>query len=287
MDWTFSEDVEEFAAMAGGFLSLRPAENTIELGVAEAVRRRGPAAFGGSPPLFGWWRHAGGPVQSTFLHTPPYPGLLTSGAHESSVRPLAEGLAGLGRPLPGINAEETAAMAFSAAWQQLTGTGTQIGRRSRLYRLGELQLPAPAPPGAARVAVAADSELLEAWLDAFSRELAGAAPPIPGIVADRLGHGGLTLWEKDGVPVSLAGLTRPAGGIVRVAPVYTPPEHRQHGYGAAVTAAVSRAALDGGATAVVLFTDLANPTSNSLYQRLGYRRVEDRVIVEFQAVSTS
>lgn len=282
MDWTFTEDVEAFAAMAGGFLSLRPAENTIELGVVEAVRRRGQAAFGGSPSLFGWWRQAGGPVQSTFLHTPPYPGLLTSGAQESSVRPLAEGLAGLGRPLPGINAAETAAMAFSAAWQQLTGADTRAGRRSRLYRLGELQPPAPAPSGAARIAVPADVELLEAWFDAFSRELAGAAPPIPGIVADRLGHGGLTLWEKDGVPVSLAGRTRPAAGIVRVAPVYTPPEHRQHGYGAAVTAAASRAALDGGATAVVLFTDLANPTSNSLYQRLGYRRVEDRVIVEFK-----
>jgi GNAT superfamily N-acetyltransferase len=246
------------------------------------VRRRGRAAFGGSAPLFGWWRHAGGPVESTFLHTPPYPGLLTSGAHEDSVRPLAEGLAGLGRPLPGINAAETAAMAFSAAWQRLTGADTQVRLRSRLYRLGELQPPAPAPPGAARVAVAADAELLEAWFGAFSRELAGVAPPIPGAVADRIGYGGLTLWEKDGVPVSLAGRTRPADGTVRVGPVYTPPEHRRRGYGAVITAAVSRAALDEGATAVVLFTDLANPTSNSLYQRLGYRPVEDRVVVGFK-----
>jgi hypothetical protein len=163
MGWTFTANVEEFAAAAGEFLSIRPAENTIELGVTETVRRRGAAAFGGSAPLFGWWRHAGGPVESTFLHTPPYPGLITSGAHEGSVRPLAEGLAGLGRPLPGINAEESAAMAFSAAWRRLTGAGTQIRLRSRLYRLGELQPPAPAPPGAARVAVAADGELLDAW----------------------------------------------------------------------------------------------------------------------------
>jgi GNAT superfamily N-acetyltransferase len=282
MDWTFTQNVEEFIAVAGGFLSLRPAENTIELGAADAVRRRGRAAFGAGAPLFGWWRHAGGPVESTFLHTPPYPGLLTSGAHEDSVRPLAEGLARLGRQLPGINAAETAAMAFSAAWQRLTGADTQVRLRSRLYRLGELQSPAPAPSGAARVAVAADAELLEAWFDAFSRELAGVAPPIPGAVADRIGYGGLTLWEKDGVPVSLAGRTRPADGTVRVGPVYTPPEHRRRGYGAVITAAVSRAALDEGATAVVLFTDLANPTSNSLYQRLGYRPVEDRVVVGFK-----
>ena len=282
MDWTFTQDVEEFVAVAGAFLSLRPAENTIELGAADAVRRRGRAAFGAGAPLFGWWRHAGGPVESTFLHTPPYPGLLTSDAHEDSVRPLAESLAGLGRPLPGINAAETVAMAFSAAWQQLTGADTQIRLRSRLYRLGKLQPPVPAPPGAARVAVAAEAELLEAWLGAFSREQYGIPPPDPGMVADRIGHGGLTWWEKDGVPVSLAGRTRPAAGTVRVGPVYTPPEHRRRGYGAAVTAAVSRAALDDGATAVVLFTDLANPTSNSLYQRLGYRPVEDRVSVEFK-----
>jgi GNAT superfamily N-acetyltransferase len=282
MDWTFTDDVEEFIAVAGGFLSLRPAENTIELGAAIAVRRRGRAAFGGSPPLFGWWRHAGGPVEGTFLHTPPYPGLLTSGADEDSVRPLAECLAGLGRPLPGINAAETAAMTFSATWQRLTGAGAQVRSRSRLYRLGKLQPPDPAPPGAARVAVAADGELLEAWLGAFSRELAGEAPPIPGMVADRIGYGGLTLWEKDGVQVSLAGLNRPAGGVVRIGPVYTPSEHRRRGYGAAITATVSRAALDDGATAVVLFTDLANPTSNSLYQRLGYRHVEDRVVVGFK-----
>ena len=282
MDWTFTQDVEEFVAVAGGFLSLRPTENTIELGAADAVRRRGRAAFGGSPALFGWWQHGGGPVEGTFLHTPPYPGLLTSGSHADSVRPLAEGLAGLGRPLPGINAAETAAMAFSAVWQRLTGADVQVRLRSRLYRLGELESPVPAPPGAARVAVAADAGLLEAWLGAFSRELAGIPPPAPGAVADRIGYGGLTLWEKDGVPVSLAGLTRPVGGTVRVGPVYTPPGHRQRGYGAAITAAVSRAALDEGATAVVLFTDLANPTSNSLYQRLGYWPVEDRVSVEFK-----
>jgi predicted GNAT family acetyltransferase len=134
--------------------------------------------------------------------------------------------------------------------------------------------------------VAADGELLEAWLGAFSRELDGEAPTIPGMVADRIGYGGLILWEDEGVPVSLAGLTRPARGTVRVGPVYTPPGHRRRGYGAAVTAAASRAALDGGAAAVVLFTDLANPTSNFLYQRLGYRHIEDRVVVGFKPLST-
>jgi predicted GNAT family acetyltransferase len=63
--------------------------------------------------------------------------------------------------------------------------------------------------------------------------------------------------------------------------VYTPPERRGRGYAGATTAAVSQAALDAGVREVVLYTDLANPVSNALYERLGYRGVEDRVILSF------
>lgn len=102
-------------------------------------------------------------------------------------------------------------------------------------------------------------------------------------VADRLGYRGVTVWEAGDVPVSIAGLTRQVAGMVRVGPVYTPPELRGHGYASAATAAVSRQALDAGAAEVVLFTDLANPVSNSIYQRIGYRAVEDRTVLAFHA----
>lgn len=101
------------------------------------------------------------------------------------------------------------------------------------------------------------------------------------ILDDRFSYQGLTLWETGGTAVALAGANRPAAGTVRVGPVYTPPGHRRRGYGSAVTAAVSQAALDAGADHVVLFTDLANPASNSVYLRLGYRPVEDRVVLRF------
>jgi predicted GNAT family acetyltransferase len=79
--------------------------------------------------------------------------------------------------------------------------------------------------------------------------------------------------------VSLAGVTRPAAGQVRVGPVYTPPEHRGRGFGAAVTAAVTASALAAGVAEVLLFTDLANPTSNALYARLGFVPLADRVML--------
>ncbi len=97
----------------------------------------------------------------------------------------------------------------------------------------------------------------------------------------RLAYGGITVWEAGGVPVSVAGRTRAVAGMVRLGPVYTPPELRGHGYASAATAVVSQAALDAGLREVVLYTDLANPTSNGLYQRLGYQPVEDRVMLSF------
>ena len=113
--------------------------------------------------------------------------------------------------------------------------------------------------------------------------LKAAAPPDSREAPGRggLGYGGITVWEAGGIPVSMASVTRAVDGMIRVGPVYTPPAMRGYGYAGGATAAVSQAALDAGATQVVLYTDLANPTSNALYQRLGYQPVSDSVQLLF------
>jgi predicted GNAT family acetyltransferase len=142
--------------------------------------------------------------------------------------------------------------------------------------------PDPPPPGRARIAAPADSGLLLGWLEAFRREADPSAGPVEErLVADRLSYGGFTLWETGGGPVSLAGVTRAVAGQARIGPVYTPPERRGQGFGGAVTAAVSQAARNAGVAEVLLYTDLANPTSNALYQRLGYEPVSDSVQLLF------
>jgi predicted GNAT family acetyltransferase len=282
MSWTLSVNLDDYLSAAGGFLRSRPVSHTIQLTVLESLRGRGVAASGGQPPMFGWWRSADGEVTAAVLQTPPYPILLTA-LPEHSAAPLAEGLVACGRRLPGVNAAQRDATAFAAAWTRLTAAGSREARRSRLFRLGQLQPPEPGPPGTARVATTADRGLLEAWLSAFIREIADPdeSRSIRATVADRLGYGGLTLWEVDGTAVAMAGAHQPTAGVIRVAPVYTPSEHRRRGYGGGATVAVSQAALDAGAADVVLFTDLANPTSNALYQRLGYRPLEERVVLRF------
>jgi RimJ/RimL family protein N-acetyltransferase len=281
MAWTITEDVPEYLAAAGEFLRSRTAEHTVLIIAAEAVRVRGTGAFGEVVPLFGWWQEGAGGPSAAFLHTPPYPVVLTGMAAQVATA-LAGLLADRGRQLSGANGDNHTAPAFASAWQARTGQPSQVRLRSRLYRLGRLRMPDPAPPGRARVAITADRDLLITWLDAFHRD----ANPGPGgrtasIADDKLSYGGLTFWEAGGEPVSLAGLTRMVAGQVRVGPVYTPVHLRRRGFGGAATAAVSRAALEAGAQEVVLFTDLANPTSNALYQRLGYCPVSDRVHLAF------
>jgi predicted GNAT family acetyltransferase len=283
MAWTLTGSLDDYLAIAGDFLRADPVRNTIPLTAAETVRIRGPRAFGETPPLFGWWRSGDGEITAALLHTPPFPVLLTA-LPDGSARPLAEALIARRRDVRGVNAEEGNAAAFAAAWAGLTGAGAQEFLRSRLYRLGQLRPPRPPPAGGARRATGADRDLLTLWLAAFSAENADdAGRGHDELIEDRLSHGGLTIWEAGGVPVSLAGVNRPVAGTVRVGPVYTPPEHRRRGYGGAATAAVSRAALDSGAQNVVLFTDRANPTSNALYQRLGFDPVEELVVLHFVA----
>lgn len=139
------------------------------------------------------------------------------------------------------------------------------------------------PAGMARLAGIGDRDLLVRWMVCFAEDVGfGEGGDEAQFVDDRLSYGGLRLWERAGEPVSFAGVSRPGAGIVRVGPVYTPSEHRRHGYGTAVTAALTQATLDAGAAGVVLFTDLANPTSNAIYQTIGYEPVEDRVVLSFE-----
>jgi RimJ/RimL family protein N-acetyltransferase len=276
MAWHLTTNADEFHRVAGDFLRSHPVENTIPLTVVDTLRKRSPHAYGAADPAFGWWQDDNG-VGGAFMQTPPFPLYVIAAP---AVPELVELLAD--RPLPGVNAPAGDAELFADAWRRRTGAATETGLRTRLYRLDVLTPPAP-PPGAPRVANAGDRDLLIAWMTAFQAEIGEDARQDAGeVVDDRLSHNGLTLWEVDGSPVSMAGVSRVEAGMLRVLAVYTPKDLRGHGYAGAVTSAVSRAALDGGAEHVVLFTDLANPTSNALYQRLGYRPIEDRTVMEFK-----
>ena len=281
MAWTLTRSLDEFLAAAGDHLRGEPVLQTVPLTVLDSLGKRGEAAFGDDPPVYGWHESADGVVDGAFLQTPPFPVLvatLPAGSATDLIRRLSSDT---GLPAA-VNLASTDEAYFSAAWAEAAGGSTTAVQRSRLFRLGRLVPPDPAPSGAARVAGAGDRDLLIEWHAAFGQEAGAGQRGADRTVDDRLSHGGLTLWEADGRPVAMAGSTRAVAGVVRIAPVYTAPACRRRGYGGAVTVAASQAALDAGTSAVVLFTDLANPTSNALYQRLGYRPVADRVLLRLE-----
>ena len=269
-------DVGEFARLARPLLEADPVRHTIALTALDALcRGREEAGL-----LLTVHDDAG--LAGVVLRTTGWP-LVLSALPAALADVVAGHVRATGHEVDAANGPVTSVEAFAAAYTARTGATVHVAMRERLFRLSTL-VPPSGVAGAARRAEPRDVDLLATWQLAFLHEAVAAlrppSDPRPA-VHDAATRGGLVLWEVDGRPVAYATARRPLAGTSRVGPVYTPPEHRGQGYGAAVTAAATRWALDHGARHVALFTDLANPTTNRLYPRLGYRPVHDALEVRF------
>ncbi|MFF3264545.1 GNAT family N-acetyltransferase [Streptomyces sp. NPDC002932] len=277
-NWQLTEDVTDFLARAGNFLRSRPALHNTPLTDIEKLRTCAAKAHGGQATVFGRLE-AGGEIRAIFYRAPTGRLTLTPLSAAQAVT-LVGHLAGLGHYLSSVVADHDTAVAFAEAWRQRTGAATASFWRTHLYRLGTLTAPQPQPQGRGRRVGEDEHENVVRWCREFCVD-ASESVSIAAIDADswadtRFADKDFTFWEaSDAAPVSMAGSTSAVGGMVRVDPVYTPAPFRGRGYAGAVTVEVSRAALAAGATDVVLFADPANPTSNALYQRIGYVHVTD------------
>ncbi|MGN5633458.1 GNAT family N-acetyltransferase [Streptomyces sp. AC154] len=277
-EWKLTEDLTDFLAHAGDFLRSRPALHNTPLTDIEKLRTRGAKAHGGQATVFGRLE-ADGEIRAIFYRAPNGRLNLTPLSVAQAVT-LARHLADLGHCLSSAIADHDTATVFAEAWRQHTGAATAPFWRAHLYRLGALTAPEPQPQGRGRCVGEDELDNVVRWCREFcvdAEESVSIAAIDAGSWADtRFADKDFTFWEaSDGVPVSMAGSTSAVGGMVRVDPVYTPAQFRGRGYAGAVTVEVSRAALAVGATDVVLFADPANPTSNALYQRIGYVHVVD------------
>ncbi len=196
------------------------------------------------------------------------------------VTALAEAVALAAPGLPGINGEAGTTAAFAGHWAEIRRTPVTPDIGQRLYRLGELRVPDDVP-GRARPATVDDHTLAVSWAHGFHADT--GEPPLldpDSHMRARVAEGRLWIWDDDG-PRAMAGFMRTVCGIARIGPVYTPSEHRRRGYAAACTAAVSQHVLDHHAEGCVLYTALANPTSNAIYRRLGYEAVAETLRYKF------
>ena len=275
MEVRFHESVEDFRAVAGTVYHRDPVTYTIELTVLRATTLPADSLL-----LTVW---DGADFLGAAIQTPPYP-LACTALPATVIDCVATSLAQTHPGLPGVRGLRDRAMDFAAAWRQITGAETEVDDEERLYRLGRLS-PPTAVRGEARAAGDGDADLLVDWqgrfyAEAFRAERDPAAAREFVQEAARVGDR-FVLWTVAAQPVSMAMLRAPVGAMSRIGPVYTPDGQRGRGFGSAVTAAAAQRALDAGADEVVLFADLANPVSNSIYQRIGFEPVSDWVRIGF------
>jgi GNAT superfamily N-acetyltransferase len=276
--WQFTDDCELYAERVWPLLSSAPAELTVALTSLDALRsgRR----WSSEPVLLGWYDDDGA-VRGAVSLTPPYELLLTVVPPGSEDELVAQ-LRSRAVQVPGVMGETELADRIASSWIRGTTMTAETFMRLRLYGLTHLTPPAPSPAGRALPAGAADGGLAIRWFTAFGAEAGAPIPSVEETVHDRISQRLLWLWrDATGEPVAMAARQRTICGVARIGPVYTPPERRRHGYGMAVTAACSEDALDRGARHVVLFADLANSTSNTIYQRIGFSPLGDRKHVRF------
>lgn len=221
------------------------------------------------------------------LQTPPHRVILSRAA---AGHDLGEVLAPLIASAPhaaGVVGAPEPSAAYARALAAAHATTARRAQAERVYQCTAV-VPPKAATGSMVRAANDDRELLVAWRLAFMAEASPTDPRLSlegaGAAVDRdlaTADGGLWLWWDAGRAVSLAGARGPTRNGIRIGPVYTPPEERGRGYASALTAALTQQLLANGKAHVTLFTDLANPTSNGIYQAIGYRPVADQDVYDF------
>lgn len=277
-----------FFALVAQFLERREAEHNLQLG----FRRRLEAdrhVFGPADPLLYAVLDDAGDVTAVATQTPPFGLVLSEIDDPAIVAALADRLAEDGADLPTASGPVEVARAFATRWASLANVVPSVLMEERIYEATTVARPKNIA-GAMRPYEAADRQLAIDWLHAFFDEASPDAPPegrVEHIVDERAaGRGSFVLWEDEGRAVSLAGHAGETPNGFRVGPVYTPPHLRGRGYASALTAALTEQLLEQ-RRFCFLFTDLANPTPNSIYQRIGYRPVRDITLWRFAAAGGS
>jgi len=282
MNLTTYQDADAFLRETQGVLEEREAENNLMLGLCLKMSSEEiePA------PYFATVKQRDDLLVAAIM-TPPHKLIVYSdtNARVEVFELLTADLLAKGLPVPGVIGRSAGTSTFAKAWEKITGESAIQGMRHRIYRLTEVNQP-QTPSGSFRVATKDDLTLLAQWTLAFHHEAVPNDPlsDVQGATRRRVAHKEIFVWEDAG-PVSVAARSRPTTNGVSVNLVYTPPEYRGRGYATACVASLSRHLLDSGFSFCALFADFANPTSNHVYKKIGYRPICDFVEWRFAAIA--
>ena len=215
-------------------------------------------------------------VVATAIKTPNYKLLLSRCSQSEAIVKIARDLAFDEQYLSGVIASEPEATTFAQAWYSLRAASYRQAFALRIHQLEKVESLIQAS-GYLRQATASDRTLLTSWIQDFEREALGDNKPQSDSVrwlALKLQQGNIYIWE-DNIAVSMVAYGGATPNGIRINAVYTPPEYRQKGYATSCVAAMSQKLLEQGYQYCFLYTDISNPTSNSIYQKIGYQPVCD------------
>ncbi len=275
-------DANELISLSGAYLELNESENNLPIGLAYRLAKN-PRYYGPESPLLLSILEQGRAVGVAMM-TPPRRLILSR--FETSVEVamvhLTRYLRGIDTPIPGVTGPATEAQALSECWtKEMAGVLSRVAMRLRVFEARTVA-DVPLSPGKLRLAGISDHPFMTQWIVAFSETIGEpvdvdrAKSTAQQYIKDRQ----LYIWD-DGGPVSIATETRPTRNGTTISTVYTPPEYRSKGYATSCVWSLTKKLLSDRYSFCNLYTDLSNPTSNSIYTKIGYVALGDALSFDF------
>lgn len=270
----------EFLILVGDDLSMDEIRHSLIYGVAQKVSED-THVYGAAHPWFIVIEDQG-QTCAVAMRTPPQRVILAylRGNLKQVTAELVRAVHRRDPNIPGVIGDVEITNPFTERWCADYGIEIQDTMAQRIYRLNELVEPAYAS-GYLRLANLEDQEIVIAWATAFHNEAVGdmLSRELFQRYRERILNGDIFLWDDRG-PVSMAAQMRPTQHGISIGSVYTPSEQRNHGYATSCVAALSKQLLQQ-YDFCTLYTDLSNPTSNSIYKKIGFKQYCDSVQVTF------
>ena len=275
----------DFLAQAGKFLAKDEARYSLITGIANTVKVN-PNYYGLEAPWFCSvsadpkpTARLGAEMYAAAWRTPPFMVGLAyfSGSLDLVANELVTAVGRKYKEIPGVVGDKKLADVFAGRWcgrHGLKVTNTMAERAFKLTKVNDV----PMATGNLRAAAEADKDLVKNWSHGFQIDCFGENSKVPEAdFSRRIPEGNVFLWDLDSRPASMAVRVRATENGTSVGGVYTPPELRGKGYATSCVAELSRLILRSGKLFCTLYTDLANPTSNSIYKKIGYVEIADFV----------
>ena len=281
MEVHFYPDPYAFNKVVKPFLMKHPVKNNLIIGILENISKDANT-YSGIPPILAVVSH-NNEIVLVSSRTPPWNSILSYTENLDAVDFFAIELSKKDPETPGILGPKLAIQRFLKRWMELKKVKVELGMNERIYKLSEVN---PDMLGNHEFISAnrKHKSIVKKWGYEFVTE---AMPETPLDQIERslkramthLKEGKIFLLLEEGKPVSMA-RSIPTAFCGRLNYVYTPPELRRKGFATECVAKLSQKLLEEH-DYCVLFTDLANPTSNSIYQKIGYRPVMDVDLYKF------